>query len=1111
MRLIYLIVLCNLAYCVAAQQLPRCLTEDSMFVIGNYFDRIQVRSAGDVNGDGLDDVIFVSLGSNVDTRLYYGSTSGLDPAADLLEYYNSHTQLHVAGIGDINKDGYDDLGVLTPSKIIVHFGSIDGIDKSPGKIFDLTDPWTYYPDQFEKQFISKGGDINGDGYADFIVGVPREQEVEIYIVQGSSSNIISSPPLLLDMDPWDQVWVSDAGNVNNDRYDDVMIGRSVFLGTERFLNTSNRIDLEQGLAFYDASTVSAAGDVNGDGFDDVLVGYSTSDEEFDFNMAELYYGKPGGIDSRSGFQMRNENNDNIFQFGKYVEELGDINKDGYDDFIVLANKDGRSRIFLGSPVGPVERGNYWVNSTLNMVSGNLDYNGDGYPDMIGLKMGNEEINAVMYEGSITGFKNAFACFAGELPANKFVGELLQPVGDFNKDGYDDVLTSFWDYEPVFPRGRLILYTGAPIDLGTAFSWRLTEYTEAFAEELSGGGDINGDGFTDFIVGAPDAPGAQFFSGRVDIWFGKSTPVSAIADQSLTGEIDELHFGQHIKFVGDIDNDGFDDLTISGKNSYLFFGSAIGINPSRTMRLPGNAIPIGNINADKFDDLAIIKNDSSFIHKGTVGGINLSPSFKYEGTIISGNGDVNADGFADIFIKTGENFTLYFGSNNGLHNSGWSVDGLHMASLGGDFNNDGYGDAIVEKPFSLFGGNYIGTIAIFFGSANGLNAHPGWTAGNLYEPLSVPQFAGDLNKDGYSDIIAYAGNVEFVYFYGAPLLQDQEPPRIECIDTIQFCFDPNGKYSLKLVATDNSGIDSVAYKITGATNRMGTGTDASGTLNIDISNILWEVWDSSGNLSTCRTKLIIGNKWRVSIPDAYVLNSMQSKANTIYTGYSNNTIRLVGFTTSTAAPYRYRWSNGDTTRFIRVRHDIAGSYDYSVMVTDANGCSMSANTTIKVVDTYCPNAWKDMISRYFPWLLSNPFIQEFIRETSEVKLCINQATVCATSSELKTLLETGAALGECDNNNFVKNQSANTSENRNPGAFNISISPNPSKGHFSLSVNGNISDHYLVRIMDYKGSTIYSSGKSMKRTIHIGNELLPGVYFVEVISGKNKIVQRLIKL
>jgi len=271
-----------------------------------------VASAGDVNGDGYDDVIVGAWGNNSGgyiagvAYVYHGSSSGLSTTPDWSdegEDINDYFGASVAGAGDVNGDGYDDVivgacniygsGSTYRGEAYLYYGSSSGLSTSPG--------WSDQGEALYNYFglsVAGAGDVNGDEYADVIVGAKGNSDGgngagEAYVYYGSSTGLLATPD-----------W-SDQGEAAHDHF---------------------------------GVCVAGAGDVNGDDYADVVVGaadieYSPGDE---FGKAYVYYGSSTGLSTTPDWSDQGEKDSYFNQFGYSVASAGDVKGDGYDAVIIGA-------------------------------------------------------------------------------------------------------------------------------------------------------------------------------------------------------------------------------------------------------------------------------------------------------------------------------------------------------------------------------------------------------------------------------------------------------------------------------------------------------------------------------------------------------------------------------------------------------------------------------------------------------------------------------------------------------------------------------------------------------------------------------------------------------
>jgi RHS repeat-associated protein len=296
---------------------------------------------------------------------------------------------------------------------MLFLGSANGINTTPD--------WEAFGVDYDKfgNSVASAGDVDGDGYEDVIIGASRQEAPtdlagSAYLYLGSAAGLSAAPDWVTTSDQpgaWYGYTVSSAGDVNGDGYDDVFVGASnydngetdegrvyLYYGSSSGLSDTDNwtVEANQDYAFTGASTNSAAigvGDVNGDGYDDAIVGIQDySNGENKEGMIHLYYGSANGLASAPDWTA--ESNSLWAAFGWSVEGVGDINKDGYADFIVGADehdwhgRDRAGRVFLyyGGAAAPT-LGWTMAGSQVNGRFGHDvgaagDVNGDGLQDLI---------------------------------------------------------------------------------------------------------------------------------------------------------------------------------------------------------------------------------------------------------------------------------------------------------------------------------------------------------------------------------------------------------------------------------------------------------------------------------------------------------------------------------------------------------------------------------------------------------------------------------------------------------------------------------------------------------------------------------------------------------
>lgn len=320
-------------------------------------------------------------------------------------------------------------------------------------------------------------------------------------------------------------------------------------------------------------------------------------------------------------------------------------------------------------------------------------------------------------------------------------------------------------------------------------------------------DINGDGYPDFVVGAPNYPSGTN-AGRVYIFYSSATgPTQTLfsgANQTLDGTAGS-YFGTHA-LLSDFNQDGFVDLfvcasvpgTASTNRGYLYTGTSTGISTSISLTfvppLGGSSGEhcktnpvVGDFNGDGFPDLAVgdVTGSSGqvYIYNGGSSGLSSTPTTTISGT--SSNfggytlavGDINGDGYTDLASGTStvlsKDVFIFHGSSSGLANSITSSTtsiltggGLSNRLAFGDINNDGYDDLIAGdttvstntgKLYIYFSnGTSLSTTSGFTINGNGTNQHFPASGGTPNYQYAKTIAIADINQDGKNDLIVGNG-------------------------------------------------------------------------------------------------------------------------------------------------------------------------------------------------------------------------------------------------------------------------------------------------------------------------------------------------------------------
>ena len=415
-----------------------------------------------------------------------------------------------SGIGDVNNDGYDDYALGSFSydsdrgKVVVLSGE-PPLETTPMAIIEGDSAGDCFG--FD---IAPAGDVNSDGYDDFLIGAPQTENPWAHFDKGKAYLCLGSPTFSLSLDytfngTYDECLghsLTGIGDFDNDSYDDFALGGPmkffywdytfywpgnvhVFCGDSPF-NTERDLYISATLSpWYLGYSLSALGDVNNDGFDDFMTGaYRYSGPIEEAPHVRIYLGG-NPMDNDEDLCIRTPDGINS-NFGRASAGLGSINGDSYDDIIV------------GSPNTPTpdeDKGRCYVYYGGNPMDSTVD-------------MGFEGVNN------------------GDLFGYDIVGQI-----DFNMDGQNDLAIS----APGYDSGRGKIY----IVLSPAYSGVIaltgTSIGDSLGIFLENAGDLNGDGFNEILVGTKSTSRSA-----AGVWLLAPTPIPVgISDDFVTYKPDMI--------------------------------------------------------------------------------------------------------------------------------------------------------------------------------------------------------------------------------------------------------------------------------------------------------------------------------------------------------------------------------------------------------------------------------------------------------------------------------------------------------------------------------------------------------------------------------------------
>ena len=793
---------------------------------GGDFSGRAVSGAGDVNGDGFEDLFIGAASADPNgnsgagsSYVLFGRSGGFASAIELssldgttgfrLDGVATGDQAGSAlsGAGDVNGDGFADLivgarladpnGISSGSTFVIfgHSGpfasviDLNALDGATGFRLDGV-----AGSDLAGGSVSGAGDHNGDGYQDLLVGAfgadPNgSSSGSTYILFGRSGGFASAVNLsTLDgtngyrldgalAGDRSGISVSSAGDVNGDGFDDLLIGAegadsngnssgSTYVVFGRSGSFTSAVSLStvdgtigfrlDGAAASENSgySVSGAGDFNGDGFDDLIIGAygATPNGEYS-GSSYVFFGRSGGfasainlstLDGTTGFRLDGDALENYS--GISVSGAGDVNGDGLDDLFIGAH--------YANPNGIQKAGSSYV---LFGRSGSFD-------SVIALSS-LDGTNGFRLDGAV---------------ADDSSGRSVSGAGDFNGDGFDDLLVGAYQADPnglVSGSSYIVFggnFTGGPETLVAGDgSQTLNAALGAGVDILIGGrGDdtLVSDGGDDVLRGGEGddvlaIPDVNFSPRRLQGGTGTDTlrldgagltlDLRTIADNRITGiEVIDLNGGDNLLFVtsGEV-------LRLSGASNTLnvqggpfdrVYVQGAGWSPQGTVNIDGtdynqyaNGAATLNVQTDVAATLAVV-NLSTL--SGTTGfSLKGAAAQDRTGWSVSDAGDVNGDGFDDVIVgafcadpngsNSGSSYVV-FGRSGGFASAielnsldgttGFRLDGVAAddfsgisVSGAGDVNGDGFQDLIIGAEGADSNGNSAaGSTYVLFGRSDG---------------------------------------------------------------------------------------------------------------------------------------------------------------------------------------------------------------------------------------------------------------------------------------------------------------------------------------------------------------------------------------------------------
>lgn len=426
----------------------------------------------------------------------------------------------------------------------------------------------------------------------------------------------------------------------------------------------------------------AKGDINGDGFDDLIMGsYNMTTGTTDNGAINIIYGSATPLSDQtiSASNVITYTGEYEYDWAGLSVGTADIDNDGYDD------------ILIGAPQEGYTSGASWGGAAYIIYGSSSTLSGGSLGTTVRLSYSQ---------------------------ATEYLGYDISSLGDVDQDGYEDFAVGalFYDASDTNNEGAVyVVYGSATRYTSTTVSSVATRFTgeaasDALGSLVQGVGDINDDGYADWITGAPYYGATN--TGAVYIVYGSATRPSAGSISQfprLTGETQNDYIAYAAAGVGDLNNDGITDMVIADNNgnansmedngqTYIIYGSTTAITSqslSAYAKLTGAAasdlsgydVSGGNLNGDDYADFVT--------------------SAPYTNTA--------AENAGTVFLVHGQSAQI---TSTGVatqattsFNGEAAQDNFGLSALLADMNGDGYMELIASSTGEDTGANSAGAVYV----------------------------------------------------------------------------------------------------------------------------------------------------------------------------------------------------------------------------------------------------------------------------------------------------------------------------------------------------------------------------------------------------------------
>lgn len=722
-------------------------------------------TTGDVNGDGLIDIIVTDYASS-SVLVYINQGNGVFSTPTVVTpTLASGAQLGAILLSDRNGDGYQDLVVVSYLQITTATGYSTNIaiqtlyGNGSGGFTVANAPETDYVYSGYSVIIPNGGaQLAKLGSAENLVIEAEAYDSNLFSTGTSviafpakSSGLFSTTPST-EVDFASNYYYAlsyanglSLADINGDGYPDI----TLTFGDYYLYGALGRSDgtfadpalIENGNLEFEPSGWAVA-DVNGDGYPDMI-----DMEQFytaiwlgrgdgTFADPKVLYSSPAANTANGGSEPGN----NLV--------AADFNQDGKMDFAssdaVNTTYYGRASVYIGHGDGTFHAAAAFAPLTGDPVPEEIDppkiidLNGDGFSDVVAVNLSASPYSLLSGVNDGKGNFTYYTALGGG--ENGFKLSSIVGVGDFNGDGYQDVLligkatssSKYYRLAVALSTGKGLFTNPTMLNMG---SYNFTTLPQVLV------GDVNNDGALDIVFTYPGTT----TSAASGYWVALGNGDGTFQTPTYTAFGSKLN----IAALADVNNDGYKDLIVfdaSSKSSYTTYiipGTAAGTFPtSGATALMSSVYPVKIVPADVNTDGKI---DLVISVQGTFSGTTLKTA-NAGVRIYAGNGDGT--------------FTLASTAQSGKY---YAVD-LVVA----DFNGDGYPDLFTSQYSPVYATSTFYSGNVLLGNGDGTFQDP---VSLLMPPASTSLAAAKLTADGTNSIIGYSyyGPVFILYNQGGTSL------------------------------------------------------------------------------------------------------------------------------------------------------------------------------------------------------------------------------------------------------------------------------------------------------------------------------------------------------